>query len=992
MSVVTDKLADLANALGFGALLKAKISAPASRVETADSALVISNYTEANVSSLSLGPLTTHKNALSDPHFTSTDAIGIYSGTQIDQTIDSLLNVGGLPISRFGSLNYLPINVSGSNEALVDNGRSGGYPMQIEKDGTLVILRLATDGDNRDLFYSYVEDAVQHALTFDTLPEIKYSTRKYRPPLFPTGYSVREVYPSYEGILAGKIINSSNQTKNFICLTNNTLNDQEHIYYEFDNSGVVTALNGNLPNNAHTSYFRVDKGAGNNFVYLLVNYTFQDGLTSDKIAVYRANTGSTPPGGTLHFVRIDGWNSTHINNAIFGTDTYIDFYDSNYKSTPGGTTLIRTTSDINGCYMFRGNASLIPVYDKVTDRVRVALIGNTYFTTTNLLAGGETHAFAFELNLNNQTAKPLDLTWPATLGLVGGVPTVTPNGSGSINKSFWGVFPGFETPGNVARFNNIFYATYVPQSQFQPLLSRAKLTDPTKTLYDLLANPSLAIGTDSRYTPRKFKGALGPSMRGLTYLNADWGMIGCNGYNASNVLTGISNLTTFRNDIEDLSASYHSDSFGFNNLGAVPQLPRYRVSDSGINQRDLAKLIQVTDTVGNVQVSGGWITQGGRINIPKTIAVDSNGVPSGSTTRVVIADSVMVASTNIILTAEGLSATALSSKMEILYMQGAWATGYHKHLVFLTVRTNDNKLYYFVYTATLTVSNSAGSTTITGITLGTRLGGQLASSTTTNSPYSDQTTEVSSGPIIIHEFFEGFVVCGSSSITTGVLGATGGFQFMISMSKASLTETPVLVELTSAYNYTLSPLYQAHPALGVGLAYSDLNQYSDSETKVQFNPVVKTWADLTGYNRDRYDITTNAKTLVTAKDPAGWVFSFPEVLPVIILGKLYSLPSTTINLTTIKSNPANTTFYVFIELGFDGNVSYSVELVPRADTLTSIYIGKVITDASQISSLALEKVTKVAEYRLSATPKGLSIPVAPGNPAYASAIDPNWYN
>jgi len=983
---VADKLYLLAEKLSFGAALRAKIDGIANRVTTADTTDVVAGYGQSDVTNVTIGPMTGHIASATEPHGLTTDQVGVYSGTVIDATIDSMLVQGNLPISRFGSLNYLPVNVSGSSEGLVDNGRSGGYPMAIEKDGTLVYLRLATDGSTRDLYYAYLDNAVQNAATMSAMGTVKNSTRKYRPPGFPVNFTVRDVYPSYLGTIAGVMANGAARW-HFVATTNDTMNDNDHTLFFFDPLNFTPALT----HVSKVSFFRVKKSATDDYIYAVLNAIDVNHATSDKFYVYRASLVGEGSGDTIAFTAVTGWNCSRVSGVanVVATGNYLEFYDLNYRNDAGGTCLARGTVDIVSCAMFRAYNSVIPFYDKATDKIRILMVGNSYFMTSTTGGGGDI-GFGFEMNVTTKTAEPLSYAWPTTIASSAGTPLWT-------NKTIPGalgyrLFSGFETPGNVVTFGNVGFGLAVQQGQFQPVLSRFKITDTTKTMWDLLLTPTLPMTNDNQVMNRKFTGPIGPGMRGLTYLNDDWATVGCPGYNSVGALTDNTNSSIFANDVEDLSASYYSDTNNFTCAGAVPKAPRTRLSDNAIGfvQKDISKLVQVTKAGSPVVTKGGWFTQGWRNNVIYDFTLNATGVPV-VTTRVSLSDTVMQTCANAILTAEGLSGVVSTSKLEFMPMLGLGGGSYLKPLVFHSVKTTSNVLSYFVYSATFTSTTSAGNVTITGITLQTRLGG-FASGSSQYSFTTGQSKDTTTGPLVIHEFPEGYIIGGSSAVAASRIGDTVGFIFAISMSKATTTEVPIVREFTIDYNYTLAPLYFAHPASGFGLLYSDIHANADSETKCTFIPVAKTWTDVTtGYNRNRYSLATDAKVLMTAKEPGGWNFKFPEALPVIILGKSYTLPITTVNLTTIKANPANTTFYVFVELLTDGTVSYSVETVARADTLTSIYIGAVITDSTQIVSMDLEKVTKIAEYRLSNIPRGLSIPVAEGNPATAGTLQTAWY-
>jgi len=116
---------------------------------------------------------------------------------------------------------------------------------------------------------------------------------------------------------------------------------------------------------------------------------------------------------------------------------------------------------------------------------------------------------------------------------------------------------------------------------------------------------------------------------------------------------------------------------------------------------------------------------------------------------------------------------------------------------------------------------------------------------------------------------------------------------------------------------------------------------------------------------------------------SGLTLTFTQAIPFLCWGSYYLLPAQSIVLNASKRLYAyavvsnNVASYLFSE-------TYLVE------SATQIYIGQVVTSISAISSVLLEKVTKLDNYRLSATGRGSSIPVTTGLPTAPAALDASW--
>jgi hypothetical protein len=95
----------------------------------------------------------------------------------------------------------------------------------------------------------------------------------------------------------------------------------------------------------------------------------------------------------------------------------------------------------------------------------------------------------------------------------------------------------------------------------------------------------------------------------------------------------------------------------------------------------------------------------------------------------------------------------------------------------------------------------------------------------------------------------------------------------------------------------------------------------------------------------------------------------------------------TIDLTTIQANPANTTFYVYVQIQ-NGAPKYVITTTHQAESATSVYLGTIVTGGSQIASISVRKATRLDIYRPSTTKVGSAISVSAGTPDAASHL--NW--
>lgn len=118
-----------------------------------------------------------------------------------------------------------------------------------------------------------------------------------------------------------------------------------------------------------------------------------------------------------------------------------------------------------------------------------------------------------------------------------------------------------------------------------------------------------------------------------------------------------------------------------------------------------------------------------------------------------------------------------------------------------------------------------------------------------------------------------------------------------------------------------------------------------------------------------------------------WSVVFGNAVPAFIGGALYTVPKVTINLQSIQSNAASTTFYVYCALVL-GIPQYIISVEAQAETETRMNIGTVVTNTTGIASINIQKVSRFGLSRPNVSQHGGSFPVSTGMPSQAGTI--NW--
>lgn len=128
--------------------------------------------------------------------------------------------------------------------------------------------------------------------------------------------------------------------------------------------------------------------------------------------------------------------------------------------------------------------------------------------------------------------------------------------------------------------------------------------------------------------------------------------------------------------------------------------------------------------------------------------------------------------------------------------------------------------------------------------------------------------------------------------------------------------------------------------------------------------------------------------LITAVT-SGWMVNFAEVTPLIINGRYAPLAPMILNLTTVKTNPSDSTFFVYVTI-VNATASYVVHTTQVAETAVLMFIGTIVTGSTKVNSIDITKFTKFGGFRLSSVPRGQSIPTTGGLPSRVAHLHPLW--
>lgn len=114
---------------------------------------------------------------------------------------------------------------------------------------------------------------------------------------------------------------------------------------------------------------------------------------------------------------------------------------------------------------------------------------------------------------------------------------------------------------------------------------------------------------------------------------------------------------------------------------------------------------------------------------------------------------------------------------------------------------------------------------------------------------------------------------------------------------------------------------------------------------------------------------------------SGLNLSFNSQIPLFMTGLYMQIPTQTLSLV------ANRTYNVYVGLTM-GIASYHVNTAEEPETSVNMFIGKVVTNASAVTSNTVAVVSRFGNYRASTTKIGGAFPVSTGLPTQSGII--NW--
>lgn len=970
-------ISDLGTSLSkFFKKVHAKLTQKPPVVVLSDNSLKVGGLTPTELQNQSSTFITPHVGNKNNPHNLTPEQVDSYTLATFQSMIEQRLGSGIIPISRYGDLSYIPPGISGSFEGATTVKVTGGpqnnresYSFQLEDNGTLVFLRNGTDGSTYGVYYGYVLGAAQAFAG----KVIKFTNRKYNPPFVPTGQSVQYLYQGGTGVLAGRLGSSaSTPGKCFIALTNTTLDDINHV-------GVF--LNASWESILTLSECIIVKDKlwilYNQYATPADNGKAEDPLEYKVYSIPLDQFGigaSVEP--TLETMGVcTGWGGVNYNTGD------LRFADKTEATDPAVPALIYHLENDGKWY---GGSRHIVGSGRIMTQSGISPDGTSLRVMTYQVprysppAGGlfpNQIAWSFSINLADKTAK-LD---------EGQTPMVIKKSSQTV-LVYTGTIVGSNLANFIANTGGQDYSerTYLTDTGliFTSLISYNPAGDDRiyrgqwnnfTSIYDALAaNNSLADKVpQSRLTltqPRSFGSSIGDSLDGFRLVPGNQAIV------LTRNAQGANRVVRFRLRAEGEpltpNYSYKSVTMDYEYKGFAPNTDRQDLNQALTIPKIVNQIFELDDS--SYTVGGSVLSNIGTYN-SRYLSIDKDLVTSGSVSMTMDQLNTL---RNEIIAAAGYSIddSLPGASIEVIIPQRKAMPPY----AMVSVALVGGARYTIMAIVTLSAKVGVIASAKYASMIQVAPLGVLINTTMVNW---DQTDACRQGTHWIYETATDFICWSGSAFryqtTSGGTMPSGGFYYSKDTGKIT---SPIMGQRSPGI---AGSRVCALPGLGVGTMYP-----ADFTTKLTFRTNAK--ASDTGASWPHNQPDSDGLCVVSQEVAQGWIVYFTEDTPALINGTPGTLAQTQVDLTTVKADPKNTTFYVYMTYA-NNAMQYQISPTYLAETSYLLLIGTVTTGEGGIQTMDINKVTTFAGKRLSVSAVGQAIPVTAGLPSRENHLTSDWF-
>lgn len=858
-----------------------------------------------------------------------------------DEELQEIISV--LPLSHYGTHNYLPAGVSGDFVGASENLDRRAIKLFLEDDGTLVFLRSGTNGSSIGVYYSYLANG----LNTTNLNSTVNSNKEYRPGYMPSNLYAFGTVPSDSNIVCGYMMDRNTNTQSglvFTSLTKGTLDENQHIGYMINQSTLC-------PTGGVLKY--VFQGS-DGYIYYISYMRNNTGNPLDLTIVRVLYNQST---GTTTATEISGWNGNLFCVQPANNRT-IRIADNAFSDIPANRPYMLVPSGLNAQEPFMVDVDIAAAQNPVTNEIRIRMNGDAWATTATYNTRPQ-HGFSFRVNITTKTIvlDPEYQSTPASLVITDTGSSLVPSGNIVQSDSIYMHFSDANLTNTyqyLPKLNSVLCVS-TPNLGRPPLIQRAKVQSNLDE-YDLMnwkRRPTVASAYGFMY--QTYGSVITNNVFGLELLP--------NNTTKQSVITGTGGgMRTYAQHGSTANYPFHSLAVG-DIVGYEPTVGRGEIYYSD----DSCSFISTVQG-NNVTTNGGIFIESRRLSTPYSY----NDVGVGSSQRITIDGTAFTnfknsefskVSTPLLSTAEKSAVLYCPQQTDIPAMVLLTAVtpqrGYYARYVEVNVNTRSGNITSISFKRLITEYTDDGSNYV---------------------PTTDASFRLNSPGITIYDAGSFYFIGGADPLIRRTVGNDLSYSWSAIIEKS----TQQYSRLRSRGGWSSNSMGTfpfALPNIGFGFAQS-----VDYLTRIIFYKIGTTIAEY-----DAWTIQGAPTNVVSQEVAKGFILYFTENTPVMLSGKSFTMPIQSIDLTTIKENPANTTFHVYVRME-QGVARYFITENVIAETGTVAYnilwIGTVVTNMNQIASVNIIKRSRLDVFGESHEAAGSSFPVSYGMPSGSGTI--NW--
>jgi hypothetical protein len=951
------------------------------------------------------GEILTHSNETENPHndtatalgytklqnLATADSIQAVEGTRPDLRLtvkgaedilsnalegysSNLVHQGNLPVTRFGNLNFLQPGIIGSFEGASMVEAEDHYAMNVENDGTLIRLRPGTNGESIALYYDYATNVHRNINTFT----MTNTNNKYTPASLDQAYVPARLFDCQGDVIAGIMYNKSalpatSDYKYWVALTNGTLDSTKHNCAQISNA-----------------YFTMDDGSTQEFrtawtqfcmvgtrIYIIhqnpnVATTMEAGGSISQNALPQfylgyINVADIVAGGSVTVTQITGWSTTFLGQTrtaarsikicdqVVGRSSQhvLVRYDggqyikAQYRSWPGGYGKLVANTD--------GTLTMLVDFTINADGRNNSNIGM--------------YAIRFIVNVTAKTVRSPDNMVPFT---------VVDDTSSTLK------FSNNKNGSNLNMFN--LRGVNATGEALSGDYHGSRLI--TKKGYSIVTHrqqaSNLGLNVHIQQIPN--------------FVDIDTYWRNPAGY--ANVL--------YRSLVDD--TSYGSEAKG--NLRCPILFPNNRVGFYTLDNTGTHMVSQPLNGNGDFtyKLIGLGTVQGYQPSNDRVKAVtrypareiitEINGSSVVTHCRSISDDAPTgAADIDYLLNTSGAISTDVTylraQAQRVLNQLGITATKF-RCILFVPTDTGMSlmlKIVGFTPAQANGITNTI--TAICSVTYGGSRNGVLTGWTANvddiiSKPESVGTTDISriltTFGLLTYKVGGEYIIAMGGFYCPYTVGPANNLPLVyLKMTNGRISGNAANQYFVAPYVDLLSNTPFALPGKGFYVTYSDGNYTVPvtPDAAAAVGPCAIVLA-AQGENFDtirQWTIPGNSTLILISQTvEQGWILYFAEPIPIILGGREYTIPITSVDLRTVKANPASTTFYVYIEVVDATTAKYTISATELTALTTRMFVGTVVTNTSQINTINITKRSGINKYQISATKAGSSIPVSTGLP------------